>query len=185
MASANSSATADREIVVDRLFDAPRELVFRAFTDPERLGHWFGPDGFTTTTHEINVVPGGVWRFTMHGPDGVDYPNITKYVEISPFDRLVYVHGEPAEPVQFDTTITFEDVGGKTHLTMASLFPTPEARDYVQREYHAVEGAHQTDRPTQELRRRTHCLATLDSAVAGGSALIRDGQHPQNEGFKC
>jgi uncharacterized protein YndB with AHSA1/START domain len=82
-ASSASSTTADREIVVTRVFDAPRELVFDAFTDPAHISNWWGPDGFTTTTHEMDVRPGGTWRFVMHGPDGVDYDNIIVYREIT------------------------------------------------------------------------------------------------------
>ncbi len=152
---ASPNATADREVVIDRLFDAPRELVFRAYTDPDHLGEWWGPSGFTTTTHEIKVEPEGIWRFTMHGPDGVDYPNVIRYVEISPFDRLVYVHGDFDEPAQFDTTITFEDVGGKTLLTMKSVFPTAEALEIVVREHGAIEGG------KQHLERLAQFLASM------------------------
>ena len=70
-----SAATADRVIVIERLFHAPRELVFRVFTEPNHVAQWWGPTGFTITTHEMDVRVGGVWRFTMHGPAGVDYPN--------------------------------------------------------------------------------------------------------------
>ena len=74
--------TADREIVVMRLFDAPRELVFAAWTDPKHLAQWWGPTGFSTTTRSIDIRSGGVWRFVMHGPDGRDYENRITYVEI-------------------------------------------------------------------------------------------------------
>ena len=72
-ARANAHAdTSDRELVFTRVFDAPRELVFSAWTDPTHLAHWWGPDGFTLTIHEMDVTPGGVWRFIMHGPDGAE-----------------------------------------------------------------------------------------------------------------
>jgi len=77
-----SSPTADREIGTTRIFDAPRELVFRMWTDPEHVGNWWGPTGFKTTTQLIDVRPGGQWRFIMHGPDGTDYPNKIVFVEI-------------------------------------------------------------------------------------------------------
>src|SRR5689334_18469516 len=70
----NPSDSSDREIVITRVIDAPRELVFAAFTDAEHISNWWGPNGFRTTTYEKDVRPGGVWRFTMHGPDGTDYP---------------------------------------------------------------------------------------------------------------
>src|SRR5438128_10473572 len=81
MAESEATATADREIVVTRVFDAPRELVFEAWTDPTRVVQWWGPHGFTTTIHEMDVRPGGVWRFVMHGPDGTDYPNKVGFAE--------------------------------------------------------------------------------------------------------
>ena len=67
--------TSDREIVISRVFDAPRTLVFKAWTDPQHLAHWWGPNSFSLTTHEMEFKPGGVWRFVMHGPDGCDYQN--------------------------------------------------------------------------------------------------------------
>ena len=138
-------STADREIVITRVFDAPRERVFDAFTDREHVGRWWGPTGFTTTTHEKDVRPGGVWRFIMHGPDGVDYPNRISYIEVARPERLVYDHGDDSggEP-KFHVTITFADEGGRTRLTMRSLFPTAAARDFVVREFKAIEGGNQT-----------------------------------------
>jgi uncharacterized protein YndB with AHSA1/START domain len=140
----NPSSTADREIVTTRLIDAPRELVFEAWTDPKHVGHWFGPDGFTTITHSMDVRPGGVWRFTMRGPDGKDWPNVVTYEEVVPPERLVYVHGDGEVPDMFRTTVTFEDRAGKTALTMRAVFKTAAAREQVVREVGAIEGAQQT-----------------------------------------
>ena len=136
--------TADREIVMTRLIDAPRELVFRAFTDPKQVGKWWGPRGFTTTTHEMSVKPGGAWRFIMHGPDGTDYDNEILYHEVVKPERLVYDHGEPGKPGQFKVWVTFEEAAGKTRLTMRSLFETAAARDFVIKEVKAIEGGNQT-----------------------------------------
>ena len=91
--TADARMPTDREIVLSRLIDAPQELVFDAWTDPEQVGQWWGPSGFTTTTHKMEVKPGGVWRFVMHGPDGRDYQNKITYLEIVPPERLVYRHG--------------------------------------------------------------------------------------------
>lgn len=126
-----ASPTADREIVLTRDFDAPRELVFRAWTDPQHLPQWWGPDGFTTTVHEIDVRPGGVWRYTMHGPDGTDYPNRVVYREISAPERLVYDHGDDVDddPGMFHVTVTFTEEGGRTRVTSRMLFPTAEQRE--------------------------------------------------------
>ena len=132
---------ADREIAGKRVFDAPRELVFDAFTDPEHIGQWWGPNGFTTTTFEMDVRPGGVWRFVMHGPDGTDYQNKIVYLEIDRPARLVYDH--VTGPL-FHVTVTFEDIDGKTEVTMRALFATAELRNKVAKDYGAIEGMHQT-----------------------------------------
>ncbi|MGN6184863.1 MAG: SRPBCC family protein [Thermoanaerobaculia bacterium] len=132
-----------RTIVQTRMFDAPRELVFEAWTTPEHVAQWFGPMGFTTTTHEMSVKAGGVWNFIMHGPDGTDYPNRIEYEEVTPPERLVYSHGDGGARL-FHVVITFEQVGAQTRLTMRSLFPTAEARDLVVEKYGAIEGGRQT-----------------------------------------
>src|SRR6266852_4602923 len=84
-----SGPRGDREIVITRLLDAPRELAFQAWTEPQHVAHWWGPNGFTNTIHEMDVRPGGVWRFIMHGPDGTDYKNEIVYVEVVKPERLV------------------------------------------------------------------------------------------------
>lgn len=138
-----------RTISGTRLFDAPRELVFRMWTDREHIANWFGPRGFTITTQEMDVRPGGRWRFIMHGPDGTDYPNEIVYREVDPPSRLVYRHGPG--PL-FDVTVTFEEENGKTRLTMRSVFESAEVRDKVAEERGAVEGLHETlDRLVEEV----------------------------------
>jgi uncharacterized protein YndB with AHSA1/START domain len=138
------SSTADREIVTARLINAPRELVYEAWTDPEHVGHWFGPDGFTIVTRSMDVRPGGQWVFVMHGPDGTDWPNVITYEEVTRPSRLVYLHGDDKEPDMFHNTVTFEDEGGKTALTMRAVFKTAAAREFVVRERGAIEGGKQT-----------------------------------------
>ena len=153
-----NTSTADREIVLSRLLDAPREMVFAAWTDPKQVVQWWGPRGFTTTTQEMAVAPGGVWRFIMHGPDGRDYDNRITFDEIVKPERLVYHHGggDDVEPVQFRTTVTFEELSGKrTRLTMRAMFPSAAERDRVIRDYGADKGA------TQTLSRLGDYLATL------------------------
>jgi uncharacterized protein YndB with AHSA1/START domain len=141
----NKPNTADREIVITRVFDAPRELVFKAWTDPKHVAQWWGPKGFTTTTYEMDVRPGGVWRFVMHGPDGVDYKNKIIYIEIVKPERLVYSHGgdEEGEPGQFHVTVTFAEQGGKTKLTLRMLFGSAAERGKA-KEMGAIEGANET-----------------------------------------
>jgi len=139
--------TDPRSIVGTRVFDAPRELVFSAFTDPKHLAQWWGPTGFTTTTHSFDFRVGGVWRFVMHGPDGRDYQNRVIYEEIVRPERLVYRHtgDEDVEPVQFSQTLTFEDLGNsKTRLIWHGVFPSAAERDRVIKEYGADKGLVQT-----------------------------------------
>jgi uncharacterized protein YndB with AHSA1/START domain len=139
-----AASTADREIVISRLLDAPRELVFQAFTDPQHVVHWWGPDGFTNTISEMSVHAGGVWCFIMHGPDGTDYPNQIVYSEVSAPARLVYTHGDGiSEAGQFHVTVTFEAQGRKTLLTMRSLFATAAECEHV-KGFGAIEGGQQT-----------------------------------------
>jgi uncharacterized protein YndB with AHSA1/START domain len=137
------SATADRELTATRTFAAPRELVFRAWTEPDRIAKWWGPRGFTTTTHSMDLRPGGSWRFTMHGPDGRDYPNRITYREVVVPERLVYDHGDD-EAVLFHVTVTFADVGGTTELSMRMVFPTAAERDRVVKEFGADKGLFET-----------------------------------------
>jgi uncharacterized protein YndB with AHSA1/START domain len=108
------------------------------------LAHWWGPIGFTITTHGFDMRPGGEWRLTMHGPDGRDYDNRIVYDEIVRPERIVYAHGGDGGTVEFKSTITFEDVGGKTRLTMRGVFASKKERDWVAETYGAVEGAKQT-----------------------------------------
>jgi uncharacterized protein YndB with AHSA1/START domain len=142
----DATSTVDREILATRIFDAPRELVFRMWTDPEHIVQWWGPKGFTTTTYSMDVRPGGVWRFVMHGPDGTDYQNKITFLEIVEPERLVYKHGgdRDVEPVNFQTTVIFEERGGKTAISIQMLFPSARARDYTVAKYGAVEGLNQT-----------------------------------------
>jgi uncharacterized protein YndB with AHSA1/START domain len=144
--TAKASPSADREIVITRLIDAPPARVFDAWTNPEQVVQWWGPRGFTTTTHKMEVKPGGVWRFVMHGPDGRDYQNKITYLEVVRLERLVYRHGgdEDLEPVSFQTTVTFEPQGKKTVVTLRAVFPTAAERDRVVKEYGAIEGGKQT-----------------------------------------
>jgi uncharacterized protein YndB with AHSA1/START domain len=146
MSESNMKATnaAVREISATRVFDAPRELVWKVWTDPNHISHWWGPKGFTNTIHKMDVKPGGRWEFIMHGPDGVDYPNMVNYLEVNPPERLVYDHGEKGELTYFRVTVSFEDLGGKTKLTMQMLFETAEQRSQVVEKYGAVKGLMQT-----------------------------------------
>lgn len=140
-----TKSTADREIIQTRVFNAPRELVFKAWTDPKHVDRWWGPRGFTTTTSEMDVKPGGVWRFVMRHDQHGTFTNKVVFLEVVKPDRLVYDHGaDDSNPPHFRVTVTFTERGQKTELTMRSIFPTAAARDKVVKEYGAIEGGKQT-----------------------------------------
>jgi uncharacterized protein YndB with AHSA1/START domain len=133
-------------IIGSRVFDAPRDLVFEAWSNPAHLAQWWGPNGFTTTTQAHAFRAGGIWRFVMHGPDGTDYQNRITYDEIVRPERLVYHHGggDDVGPVQFRTTVIFEELGARTRITLRGVFPSAADRDRVIKEYGADQGLVQT-----------------------------------------
>ncbi len=139
-------ANAEREIVIARTFDAPRDLVFQVWTDPSHVDQWWGPSGFRNATFEMDVRPGGVWRYVMHGPDGVDYENQIVYDTIVKPEQLSYTHGSGAvdDPDQFQVTVTFTEQDDKTVLTMRMRFVSAAARKQVVETFGAIEGANQT-----------------------------------------
>ncbi|MEK3912116.1 SRPBCC family protein [Paenibacillus sp. FSL H7-0331] len=113
----------ENELIATREYDVPQKLVFRAWTTPDLLARWWGPQGFTNTFHECDMRPGGTWKFTMHGPDGVDYPNHNDFVEIVPLERIVLDHLSGHE---FRVTATFEGFEGRTRVTFRQLFKKKE-----------------------------------------------------------
>ena len=139
------SATADREIVISRVIDAPPELVFEAFTTLGHLSQWWGPEGFTTTTRSFEFRAGGEWDFVMHGPDSTDYQEWISWTEIAPPERIAMLHGESrGDPNAFESVLTFTPDGAATRIEMRTVFPTREMRDQAVEKYHAVEGGQQT-----------------------------------------
>ena len=114
----------DRELISSRVFDYPREVVFRAVTDPNVLAKWWGPAGFTNIFEICEPRPGGAWRFVMQGPDGTRYPNESEFVEVVPPERIVLVHLRPMH--RFVLTMTFADEAGQTRLTWHMLFDSAE-----------------------------------------------------------
>lgn len=139
------TATADREIVVSRTISAPPDRVFEAFTEVRHLSRWWGPEGFTTTTRAFEFRVGGEWDFTMHGPDGTDYPEWITWTEIAPAERIALLHGEHrGDPGTFESVLTFTPDGAGTMLEMRTVFPTREQRDEAVEKYHAIEAGGQT-----------------------------------------
>lgn len=160
-----ASNTSEREIYESRLLDAPRELVWKVFTEPHHISNFWGPVGFTTTTSKMDLRPGGVWEHVMHGPDGTDYQNTTVYVEVVKPERMVYDH--ISYPV-FRTTVLFEKVGEKTQLSMRMVFESAEFRDSVAKQFGAVEGLIQTLNRLGEHLAKTAVVVerTFDAPVA-------------------
>jgi uncharacterized protein YndB with AHSA1/START domain len=134
----------DHTITITRLFAAPVARVFSCFGDAADISRWWGPNGFTTTTYEKDFRVGGHWHYTMHGPDGTDYPNFVRYTDIVPNRRIAYDHGaQPNEPEMFKADIRFEEEAGKTRVTLQLTIADPAQRDKMIA-FGAVEGGWQT-----------------------------------------
>ncbi|MCM2312390.1 MAG: SRPBCC family protein [Steroidobacteraceae bacterium] len=127
-AGVGAGSTVDREFVHSRLIDAPRERVFRAFAEPAHLARWWGPDGFTNSFDVFDFRPGGTWRFTMHGPDGKDYPNESAFREIVVPERVVLEH---LNGHHFFLAITFTAEGNQTRVGWQQVFDTAEHREQI------------------------------------------------------
>jgi uncharacterized protein YndB with AHSA1/START domain len=124
------STPSDREIVMTRAFDAPRELVFKAYTDPTIIRPWWGWRDSTIIVDKLDLQPGGAWRFIGRQPDGNEYAFRGEYREIVPPERLVYTFEYEGMPGHILVeTITFEEHDGKTTLTSVSVFDSVEDRD--------------------------------------------------------
>jgi uncharacterized protein YndB with AHSA1/START domain len=122
-----ASRSKSSDIRLTRVYDAPAQAVWDAWTIPEQVEKWWGPRGFTLTTHSKDLRVGGSWRYTMHGPDGVDYPNVTKYFVVEPCQKLVYDHGGTDDtPPLFRVTVTFTEANGKTTMEMIMSLASPE-----------------------------------------------------------
>lgn len=115
-------------LLLTRVYDAPLQSVWDAWTIPEEVAQWWGPRGFTLTTHSRDLRTGGHWHYTMHGPDGTDYENTTQYLEVVPRQRLVYDHGGHKDrPPLFRVTVLFTERNGRTQLDVSTQLATPEA----------------------------------------------------------
>jgi uncharacterized protein YndB with AHSA1/START domain len=118
----------NNEIKLTRVYDAPVNAVWDAWTDPKQVAQWWGPRGFTITTHSKDLRPGGHWHYTMHGPDGTDYENKTRYFEVDKHAKLVYDHGGSDERAPlFRVTVLFSETRGETTMEMTMTLPTPQA----------------------------------------------------------
>jgi uncharacterized protein YndB with AHSA1/START domain len=152
MAAKNKS----NEIRITRVYDAPVKMVWDAWTDPKQAAQWWGPRGFTITTHSKDLRVGGTWDYTMHGPDGVDYPNKTKYLEVEKYSRLVYDHGgNDDRPPLFRVTVVFSEIKDKTKMEMSMSLPSPEAADETRKFIKKAGGNATWDRLAEYLTKKT------------------------------
>ncbi len=131
--------TSDRELRLSRVLDAPVELVWEVFTDPEHIAQWWGPNGFRNTITRMEVKPGGKWDLVMHGPDGTDYKNESVFLEVVTHRRIVFEHVSP----KFTATIGFEARSEQTLLTWHMLFESAEQFIQVVKAHGADEGLKQ------------------------------------------
>ena len=153
MAKSNS----DNELRLVRVFDAPVKLVWEVWTEDKHIVNWWGPRGFTLTTKSKNVRPGGKWIYTMHGPDGTDYPNITTYYEVIEHSKLVYDHGANEEQeALFRVTVTFEESGNQTVMDMTMTMKSAEAARQIQQHIKDAGGNATWDRLGEYLEERQH-----------------------------
>jgi uncharacterized protein YndB with AHSA1/START domain len=130
---------AERDVVTTRTLDAPRERVFRAWTDPDLLARWWGPEGFTNSFQAFELKPGGQWNFVMQGPGRTHFKNESVFVEILAPERLVFDH---VSTPRFRVIVTFEAEGPRTHLSFCMRFGTAAECELVKR--FALEGNEQT-----------------------------------------
>jgi uncharacterized protein YndB with AHSA1/START domain len=134
------SNTSDREIRISRVLNAPIDLVWEVWTNPEHIKNWWGPTGFTNTITKMEVKPLGEWDLVMHGPDGTDYKNKSVFKEIVKHKKIIYEH---VSGPKFLATIEFESLGNKTSLTWHMLFNSKEEFIQVVKTFKADEGLKQ------------------------------------------
>jgi uncharacterized protein YndB with AHSA1/START domain len=160
--AAEASNEADREIVVSRVIEGPRHLVFDAFTSADHLAQWCAPKGGEITTQAFDFTPGGVWASTIHGPDGSAHPNHWQWMEIVPPERIVWLYGSGKDdPHAIPTTVTLVDRGATTEVTLRIVFATKAEKDERVAKYAAAQGARHT----------------LDQLAAYVSSVAAAGRH--------
>ena len=140
----NTFRQEDNILIHTRLLDAPRDLVWEVWTTPEHIKEWWGPNGFSLTTKSMSVASGKVWDFIMHGM-GRDWDNKIEYMEVKKPSLLIYKHsGAENEDYNFTVSVYFEEVEGKTLLTMKSVFKSSAIIEELNRKVNAIEGGKQT-----------------------------------------
>jgi uncharacterized protein YndB with AHSA1/START domain len=140
MKAEKTTVTDDRDMIISRVFKAPRELVWKMWTESEHIKHWWGPTGFTSTTSKMEVKPGGVWELVMHGPDGRDYKNEYLFREVVKPEKLVMEHVSPPWHLK---TVYFISLGNKTQIDITMRFETAQVKAMTIKEFKADEGLRQ------------------------------------------
>jgi len=135
MNTVNNNVT-NRELRITKMLNAPVELVWKVWSNPEHIANWWGPNGFTNSIHTMDLQAGGEWRLTMHGPDGKNYPNRSVFKEIVSMKKIVFQHFNP----NFITTIVFEPKEKETLLNWTMQFETAELFETVVKTFKADEG---------------------------------------------
>ncbi len=145
------------EIYIERLYDASVKQVWEAWTDPKQVAKWWGPRGFTITTHSKDLRVGGTWNYTMHGPDGVNYPNITVYHVVEKYSKLVYDHGGSEDrPPLFRVTVQFTEIkNSKTKMEMWMALETEEGAIQIKKFIKSAGGNATWDRLAEYLAETT------------------------------
>jgi uncharacterized protein YndB with AHSA1/START domain len=150
-----SAVCKSNELRLIRIYDAPVDSVWSAWADTEQAAKWWGPRGFTISTHSKDLRQGGTWNYTMHGPDGTDYPNVTLYHEVETGKRMVYDHGgNEDQPPLFKVTVEFKDLGDKTEMDMTMAFPSDEIAKQMKQFIHEVGGHTTWDRLAEFLAKK-------------------------------
>ncbi|MGZ3864476.1 MAG: SRPBCC family protein [Bacteroidia bacterium] len=137
----------DRQISVERLLNAPVELVWEVWTDPEHIKNWWGPVGFTNTIDKMEVKEGGIWEFVMHGPDGTDYKNKSVFTKIEKHKRICMEH---VSGPKFSFEIVFTPQGNKTLMQWTNTFESAEQLQEVVKVFKADVGLQQNAEKLEE-----------------------------------
>jgi uncharacterized protein YndB with AHSA1/START domain len=171
-------------ISLTRVYDAPLQAVWEAWTNPEEVALWWGPRGFTLTTHDRDLRTGGHWHYTMHGPDGTDYENTAQYLEVVPQQRMVYDHGGHKDrPPLFRVTALFTEKEGRTQLDMSMAFATPEVADEMRGFIRKAGGEGTWDRLAEHLGKRCagkeqfFITRSFDAGIEHMYAMWTDPEH--------
>lgn len=179
-----AAGSSSNEIRLTRVYDAPVRAVWDAWTLPEQVAKWWGPRGFTLTTHSKDLRAGGHWRYTMHGPDGVDYPNLATYHVVEPHKKLVYDHGATDDrPPLFHVTATFTEANGRTTMALVFTLPSPEAAVEFAKHIKQAGGNATWDRLAEHLeevstgRRRFVINRALDAPIARVFEMWANPEH--------